>query len=44
MVDIVVHKLSGFASEHARHIHKQRDIDYVEAGLVVAVAGSLCVY
>ena len=33
-----------FASEHARHIHKQRDIDYVEAELVVAVACSLCAY
>ena len=40
MVDIVVHNLSGFASEHARHIQEQRDIDYVEAELVV-LAGSL---
>ena len=40
MVDIVVHNLSGFASEQARHIQEQRDIDYVETGLVV-VAGSL---
>ena len=39
MVDIVGHKLLGFASEHARHIQEQQVIDYVKAELVVASQG-----
>ncbi len=43
-LDQAVHKLWGYASEYARHIHEGKSIDDSEAELIVAIAGSLCAF
>ncbi|MYE43259.1 MAG: hypothetical protein F4X79_04425 [Acidobacteria bacterium] len=44
LLDQAVHKLWGYASDHGRHVREQEVVDHAEAELIVAVAGSLCVF
>ena len=43
-LDQAVDKLWGYTSQYARHIREDRNVDHVEAELVVTVAGALCEY